>query len=189
MGARRVHAEIHVTRRRWRSSIVLALCVLAGARVAADPPRAQAPDAPAALPKPRSETAQNAEAKTQAEAVSVENARRALWRTLRHELATPAALPTAVREELRRYAQRVARLQRIRELCAQKKDQAAMLRADKLLQREQERHRVVLARLWPASSTRAARRAARAAARQRAEEEEEEGEPDPEAEEEPEGQP
>ena len=89
-------------------------------------------------------------AAVEAAAPSAQVARKQLWASLRHALSTPAALPEPVRDELRLHAQRVARLQRIRALCIERKDQASLARADKLLGRELERHRVALNRIWPA---------------------------------------
>ena len=52
-----------------------------------------------------------------------------------HEMPIPA-----LREELRRHARRLARLARVRELADAAKDADTVTRADKLIEREQERH-------------------------------------------------
>jgi len=52
-----------------------------------------------------------------------------------HEMPMPA-----LREELRRHARRLARLARVRELADTAKDADTVTRADKLIDREQERH-------------------------------------------------
>jgi hypothetical protein len=67
-------------------------------------------------------------------------ARRAAWRQLASDVDKPQSLAPNVREELRRHAQRVARLQRIRKLASEKPDAAVVARADKLLELENARH-------------------------------------------------
>ena len=46
----------------------------------------------------------------------------------------------AMKEELSRHAKRVARIMRVKEVAEGEKDADAVTRADKLLQKEQERH-------------------------------------------------
>jgi hypothetical protein len=73
------------------------------------------------------------------------------WRVLKHDLKAPSELPRVVREELRVHALRMARLQRVGLLAVQAHDQATLQRAERLLAREQARHREQLSRTWPAS--------------------------------------
>jgi len=126
-------------------------------------------------------------AATQATAPSAQAARNQLWAALRRALSAPAALPEPVREELRVHGLRVARLQRIRALCIERKDQASLARADKLLGRELERHRVALNRIWPAPAP--PRAAARRAPQVKDDDGDEQGEPEGEDDDGEEGKP
>ncbi len=110
-------------------------------------------------------------------------ARRALWRSLGHADERPDDVPVPVRAELRKHAQRMARLQRIRTLAIGQKDQASAARTDKLFARELARHRAALAKLWPPAP-----RAATAAA-DKNDEVDDPGDQEPEDEEEPEAPP
>jgi len=71
-------------------------------------------------------------------------ARRAAWRWLAGDIDKPENLPPSVREELKRHAQRIARLQRIRVLANEKPDTALIKRADALIERENTRHQAKL---------------------------------------------
>jgi hypothetical protein len=79
-------------------------------------------------------------------------ARRSAWQRLAHQVKRPSDIPALARQELRVHARRVARLARVRALAATTNDQAIVQRADKLLEREQTRHRAALTRVWPASA-------------------------------------
>jgi hypothetical protein len=78
------------------------------------------------------------------------HARRMAWRQLSNQVERPQDVPPSVREELRRHAQRTARLKRIRTLANEKREAALVTRADTLLAREQQRHAKKLASLWSA---------------------------------------
>lgn len=75
-------------------------------------------------------------------------ARRMAWRQLSSRAERPQDVTPSVREELRRHAQRVARLRRIRVLATEKQEPALVERTDKLLARENGRHEKKLAVLW-----------------------------------------
>lgn len=74
--------------------------------------------------------------------------RRSAWRELARNVDHPDQVPPNVREELRRHAQRVARLRRIRTLASQRNDAALAARADVLIAREDARHKRKLETLW-----------------------------------------
>lgn len=78
------------------------------------------------------------------------HARRMAWRQLSNQVERPQDVPPGVREELRRHAQRLARLQRIRTLANEKKEPALVARTDALIAREEQRHTKKLAVLWSA---------------------------------------
>jgi colicin import membrane protein len=78
------------------------------------------------------------------------HARRMAWRQLADQVERPQDVPPAVREELRRHAQRTARLKRIRTLANEKREAALTARADTLIAREEQRHAKKLATLWSA---------------------------------------
>jgi hypothetical protein len=78
------------------------------------------------------------------------HARRMAWRQLSNQVERPQDVPPSVREELRRHAQRLARLQRIRALANEKKEPALVARADALIAREEQRHTTKLEVLWSA---------------------------------------
>jgi len=80
-------------------------------------------------------------------------ARRLAWRELASSVERPENVPPSVREELRRNAQRVARLRRIRALATERKETALIARAETLLARESIRHDKQLAALWTAART------------------------------------
>ena len=132
-----------MTRQGLQISIALFLGVVISTRSAAEPP----PRAQAQTPRAKSEHESDPAVQERARAT-----RRAAWRalTMLRGLRTLSDIPPAVREELRQHAQRMARLQRIRELAVQAHDQAALQRADKLIGREQVRDHDKLARVWPA---------------------------------------
>ncbi|MFI5307366.1 MAG: hypothetical protein ACHQ53_08450 [Polyangiales bacterium] len=131
------------------------VCAIGSAARADEPiPRAQPKPAPAKARKSEADSADVNRGKDRSAAGRSSDqyqrsARNALWTSLRHGLRAPRELPASVRDELRLHAQRVSRLQRIRALCIERKDQATLLRADKLLAVEHQRHRDVLARAWP----------------------------------------
>jgi F0F1-type ATP synthase membrane subunit b/b' len=77
-------------------------------------------------------------------------ARRVAWHSLMNRVQRPSELSPPVREELRHHAMRMAKLQRIHSIATLKGDKQAMARCDKLLVREQTRHKDKLAHLLPA---------------------------------------
>ena len=79
-----------------------------------------------------------------------QRARRIAWRGMMHRFKRPADIPPDIRNELRSHAQRLARLQRIRAVAQEKKDQAVLARADKLVALEQERHQKKMRTHWDA---------------------------------------
>jgi hypothetical protein len=78
-------------------------------------------------------------------------ARRHAWRELSSNVDRPEDVPPSVREELRRNAQRIARLRRIRSLASERRETALIARTETLLARESMRHDKKLAALWAAA--------------------------------------
>ena len=76
-------------------------------------------------------------------------ARRLAWHGLMNRVAHPSDIAPPARQELRHHAMRMAKLQRIHALAASKHDAATMARCDKLLAREETRHRTRLSALLP----------------------------------------
>jgi hypothetical protein len=81
-------------------------------------------------------------------------ARRSAWRRMAGHVERPRDVPPAVREELRRHAQRIARLRRIRLVATEQSDRDSVARVDKLVARENERHEKRLPALWDAAGAR-----------------------------------
>jgi hypothetical protein len=81
-------------------------------------------------------------------------ARRSAWRRMSGHVERPRDVPPAVREELRRHAQRIARLQRIRIVATEQNDRDSVARVDKLVARENARHEKRLPALWDAAGAR-----------------------------------
>lgn len=81
-------------------------------------------------------------------------ARRSAWRRMSGRVERPRDVPPAVREELRRHAQRIARLRRIRLVATEQSDRDSVARVDKLVARENARHEKRLPALWDAAGAR-----------------------------------
>jgi hypothetical protein len=77
-------------------------------------------------------------------------ARRMAWRGMMHRFKRPADIPPDIRNELRHHARRLARLQRIRAVAQEKRDQGVLTRIDKLMTLEQERHHKKMRVHWDA---------------------------------------
>lgn len=84
--------------------------------------------------------------------------RRSAWRELAKNVDRPEQLPPNVREELRRHAQRIARLRRIRTLASDSKQTALVERTDALIAREEARHKRKLDTFWAARGKQARER-------------------------------
>jgi hypothetical protein len=135
---------------RMRSRLVIGLALLMiGAPVtgqpatgepAPKPSEADALDAPAIA----------AETSRTDQATRTHDARYSAWQKFAAYVKRPSEIPPAAREELRVHARRMARLARIRALGEYANDQQAVQRADALSERERNRHKSELARLWPA---------------------------------------
>jgi hypothetical protein len=76
--------------------------------------------------------------------------RRSTWRELAKNVDRPENVPPNVREELRRHAQRIARLRRIRALASESNQPELVARADSLIAREDARHKRKLESFWTA---------------------------------------
>jgi hypothetical protein len=72
------------------------------------------------------------------------------WRGMMHRFKRPADIPPDIRNELRHHARRLARLQRIRAVAQEKRDQGVLTRIDKLMTLEQERHQKKMRAHWDA---------------------------------------
>jgi hypothetical protein len=81
-------------------------------------------------------------------------ARRSAFRRLAGRVERPRDVPPSVREELRRHAQRIARLRRIRFVATEQNDRESVTRVDALVARENARHEGRLPQLWDAAGKR-----------------------------------
>jgi len=81
-------------------------------------------------------------------------ARRSAFRRLAGRVEQPRDVPPSVREELRRHAQRIARLRRIRFIATEQNDRESVARVDALVARENARHEKQLPQLWETAGKR-----------------------------------
>ena len=112
------------------------------------------------------------------------SARRAAFQALHGRVNKPSEIPGPARAELRVHARRIAHLKRIRALAEKAGDKPALERTDKLIAREQSRHREQLSARLGHAPAQAKPAAARAPA---ADEDDEPGADEPEREEEDQG--
>lgn len=78
----------------------------------------------------------------------MKHTRRKLFLSMRPHVERPEDIPSAVRDELRTHARRMARLTRAREVAIEVKNDEAKTRSQQLMAREMVRHRQQLIALW-----------------------------------------